>query len=108
MTQLLSSFNPFFIDDDDNNRRENGDSRAKRTNRKQYVSGSSRASNSISTTTSKLPPRLNVSLILHEEALSTAMLESNDDSGSFSQLDIKGKMVVSMLFKLAVQHFKSL
>lgn len=122
MTQ--PSFDPFSIDDDDyddddkksNSNTNNGNvigggqregtvisasGASSRTNRKQHgmANGSSlqSMSNSISTTTtSKLPARLTVTLVLHEEVSSTAILDSTHKSGSTSsQLDIEGKLVVS-------------
>ena len=102
MTQL--SFDPFSIDDDDdNNNIITNDARLEGTiastnrvasrTRRDYR-GTTNNSISTNNTTSKLPARLNIRLVVHEEVSSTAVMDSNNESSSTSQLDIEGKVVV--------------
>ena len=96
MTQIL--FDPFDIKDDGNNihEKDNTDDDGQLGT----TSSTSRETSKISqkqhdvTTTSKLPARLNVTLLLHEEVSSIANKDSNLESAISSHLDIEGKIVV--------------
>ena len=120
MSQSQFEFNPFNIDDDKdqgilpssrNKAAPMASLLSQSTSTDSYTSGTSKTTNTASKRaaatqqqplesvkeegTLKLPPRLNVRLMLHEEVSSTAVANPGGHGGSFSQFSIEGVVRVS-------------